>query len=81
MRIRWLTAFFLAASVLLFTGAALANPTPGTGTCGKPYCYWETPMDISDPETIWNVLIQPMTVVDGHEIWFTFRVTTAALVE
>lgn len=67
MRIRWLTAFFLAASVLLFTGAALANPTPGTGTCGKPYCYWETPMDISDPETIWNVLIQPMTVVDGNE--------------
>lgn len=55
--------------MLLFpsTGCALTNPTPGTGTCGKEYCYWETPMDISDPETVWNVLIQPMTVVKGKQ--------------
>lgn len=62
----------IAAALLVFlmipaASYALTNPTPGTGQCGKEYCYWETPMDISDPETVWNVLIQPMTVVKGKQ--------------
>lgn len=67
MHYRWLTVMLFIMVLLMLAGTALANPVPGTGHCGKPYCYWETPMDISDPETIWNVLIQPMTVVDGHQ--------------
>ena len=66
MRIR--TALLLAAVLLLLCSAALAeNPTPGKGTCGKPYCYWETPMDITDTEAVWNMLIQPMTIITGHQ--------------
>ena len=26
--------------------------------------YWTTPMDITDEETVWNMLMEPMTVVD-----------------
>ena len=62
----------LAALVLVWlmvpvAASALTNPTPGNGTCGKEYCYWETPMDISDPDTVWQVLTQPMTVVSGEQ--------------
>lgn len=62
-----LTACLLALLAVLATFDALAEYVPGTGTCGKEYCYWETPMDISDPETVWNVLIQPMTVIKGKQ--------------
>lgn len=66
LRIR--TALLLAAVLLLLCSFALAeNPTPGKGTCGKPYCYWETPMDITDTEAVWNMLIQPMTIVPGKQ--------------
>ena len=26
--------------------------------------YWTTPMDITDEETVWNMLMEPITVVD-----------------
>ncbi len=47
---------------------APANPinTPGREKCGKPNCYWETPMDYTDEETIWAMLTAPITVVDGN---------------
>lgn len=67
MRVRFLA--LLAAVFCLLTGTALAaeNPAPGTGVCGKPYCYWETPMDITDTDAVWNMLIQPMTIVSGSQ--------------
>ena len=64
---RRLTAFVLALLLAAATHGALADHVPGTGSCGKEYCYWETPMDITDPETVWNVLIQPMTVIKGKQ--------------
>lgn len=39
--------------------------TPGKETCGKENCFWETPMDITDEETIWKMLMQPMTIIKG----------------
>ena len=41
-----------------------------TPSHGSPYrkdiasSYWTTPMDISDEETVWNMLMEPITVVD-----------------
>ncbi len=67
MNKRCIAACLLAVLLLPAAGQAATAPTPGTGHCGQAYCYWETPMDISDPETVWNVLIQPMTVVSGKE--------------
>lgn len=48
--------------------APLADPvnTPGRGTCGKPNCFWETPMDYRNEEAMWAMLTAPMTVVDGN---------------
>lgn len=60
-------AAVLAVLVLLAAGCALAEFTPAATVCGKAYCYWETPMDITDTEAVWNMLIQPMTVVEGSQ--------------
>lgn len=47
------------------TTSALA---PSAHTCVRgEHCYWETPMDISNPDAVWQMLIQPMIVVDGHQ--------------
>lgn len=41
-----------------------------TPSHGSPYTkdqassYWTTPMDITDEETVWNMLMEPITVVD-----------------
>lgn len=64
---RLLALLLLVLMALQALPAAAETAVPGRGTCGKPYCYWETPMDISDPETVWNVLIQPMMVVSGKQ--------------
>ncbi|MBE5800954.1 MAG: L,D-transpeptidase [Clostridiales bacterium] len=40
---------------------------PSTYSCGKEHCYWETPMDISDPQAVWAMLTQPMTYVKGNQ--------------
>ncbi len=39
--------------------------TPGRESCGKPNCYWETPMDYKNESAIWAMLTAPMTVIDG----------------
>jgi len=39
--------------------------TPGRESCGKPGCYWETPMDPLDEEACWAMLTAPMTVLRG----------------
>lgn len=36
-------------------------------TCNHENCYWRTPMDIQDEETVWNMLMAPMTVLDGDQ--------------
>ena len=36
--------------------------SPYTEDLGSPY--WTTPMDITDEEAVWNMLMQPITVVD-----------------
>ncbi len=58
----------LAALPALAEEAAPANPvnTPGRESCGQPNCFWETPMDFRDVETMWAMLTAPMTVVDGN---------------
>ena len=41
--------------------------TPSHGspyTDGQGSAYWNTPMDISDEEAVWNMLMEPITVVD-----------------
>ena len=40
--------------------------TPGRESCGKPGCFWETPMDYTDAQAVWAMLTAPMTVVDGN---------------
>lgn len=64
---RRILAAILCILMLAEAGCALANPTPGTGCCGRDYCFWETPMDITDTDAIWNMLIQPMTIITGHQ--------------
>ena len=34
---------------------------------GEPLSYWNLPMDITNEAAIWEVLMAPMTVVDGNE--------------
>ena len=45
---------------------AAAAYTPGRESCGKPNCFWETPMDYTDAEAMWAMLTAPMTVIDGN---------------
>ena len=40
--------------------------TPGRETCGKEDCYWETPMDYTDTQAVWAMLMAPITVIDGN---------------
>ena len=45
--------------------AAVFTPSMGspyTEDLGSPY--WTAPMDITDEEAVWNMLMQPITVVD-----------------
>lgn len=60
--------------VNLDTGVSTVTPADGvfTPSYGSPYTeavreydYWTTPMDITDEEAIWNMLMQPITVVDN----------------
>lgn len=36
-------------------------------TCGHENCYWTTPMDISDEEAVWRMLMAPVTVIRGKQ--------------
>lgn len=45
-----------------------------TPSYGSPYAgqdasvnYWTLPMDITDEEAVWNMLMAPITVIDGNE--------------
>lgn len=35
--------------------------------CQHEHCYWTTPMDITDEEAVWAMLMQPVTVIDGNQ--------------
>ena len=72
-----LLCVFLPLSVLaedFFAPIDLSSPpveattgfTPGHERCGKPNCYWETPMDIRTEAAIWAMLTAPITVIDGN---------------
>jgi hypothetical protein len=67
---RLLTALLCAlmAVPVCAEAAAPAAPvnTPGRESCGQPNCFWETPMDFRDEETMWAMLTSPMTVVSGN---------------
>ena len=49
---------------------ASADPSIFTPSHGSPYdhdlgsAYWTTPMDITDEQAVWDMLMQPITVVD-----------------
>lgn len=58
-----LTGFILAACA---TAYAL-EPTPGNPKCQKEGCYWCTPMDITDEQSVWKMLCSPITVLDGDQ--------------
>ncbi|MEE3456370.1 MAG: hypothetical protein VZQ29_12200, partial [Succiniclasticum sp.] len=45
------------------------TPSHGSAyTDGQGSAYWNTPMDISDEEAVWNMLMEPITVVDLGKI-------------
>lgn len=51
--------------------APAADPSVFTPSFGSPYqsapgasSYWTLPMDITDTEAVWNMLMEPITVVD-----------------
>ena len=51
---------------------AEAEPVVYTPAYGSPYTddtmnYWTLPMDITDEAAVWEMLMQPMTVIDGNE--------------
>ena len=48
-------------------GAAPAPADSSDYSCGHENCYWKLPMDIQDEEAVWNVLIQPMTILKGGQ--------------
>lgn len=61
--------FVLAVGVLLcMASIAFAQmPTPSQYRCGTPHCYWETPMDITDEESLWAMLMQPAITLKGNQ--------------
>jgi len=45
-----------------YTPSHLVEPN-----CGDPHCYWSTPMDITNEEAVWAMLMAPMTIVKGDQ--------------
>ena len=43
-----------------------------TDTSDASLNYWTLPMDITDEAAVWEVLMQPITVVDGHQQAFIY---------
>ena len=48
------------------------DPLSFTPSYGSPYTdetmnYWTLPMDITDEAAVWEMLMQPMTIIDGNE--------------
>lgn len=68
---RMMTALLCTLLPLTCLAEELSAPaptafTPGRESCGKPNCFWETPMDYTDAEAMWAMLTAPMTVIDGN---------------
>lgn len=38
-----------------------------THQCDHDHCFWNTPMDITNEQAIWDMLMSPITVVDGDQ--------------
>lgn len=36
--------------------------------CGRAFCYWETPMDITNTAAVWGMLTAPFTIVEGNGV-------------
>lgn len=41
--------------------------TPSSHQCGRAYCYWETPMDIRNTQSVWQMLTQPILSIKGSQ--------------
>lgn len=62
---RLFTIVLFCCVIFAMSAAQGENFTPGREKCGLENCFWETPMDITDEEIIWEILIQPITIVQG----------------
>ena len=47
--------------------SAITPSYPSEHTCTHINCYWNTPMDITNEQAVWDMLMAPMTIVPGHE--------------
>ena len=63
-------ALLFALILPLFSASAMAEvaftPSPNTA-CGHENCYWNTPMDITDEDAVWAMLMSPVTVISGNQ--------------
>lgn len=57
----------LLAMPLGGVGEEMAFTPSRKAACDHEYCYWTTEMDITDEETVWNMLMAPVTVIKGKQ--------------
>ena len=63
-------ALMIGALLMLFVFPALGEDafTPSRReSCDHESCYWTTKMDITDEETVWKMLMAPVTVIKGNQ--------------
>lgn len=46
--------------------------SPSCQSCNQSHCYWETDMNIEDTVAVWDMLIQPIVVVEGNQKEFEY---------
>ena len=61
-----LTIVLTALLPLNAFGEAVDTPSQ-RADCQHAHCYWTTPMDITDEEAVWAMLMAPMTVISGGQ--------------
>ena len=61
-----LTIVLTALLPLSAFGEAVDTPSQ-RADCQHEHCYWTTPMDITDEEAVWAMLMAPMTVISGGQ--------------
>ena len=65
---KFLCLMLMLAMLLPLGAAAQEAYTPSTRMdCDHAHCYWTTPMDITDTEAVWQMLMAPVTVVSGDQ--------------
>ncbi len=65
------TRIFCLSLILIALSTAGLGETVDTpsrqATCAHENCYWTTPMDITDEEAVWKMLMSPTTVISGYQ--------------